>query len=413
MANEFIFKAIEAERKKLNGTCELIASENYPSADVLRALGSVLSAKYAEGYPARRHYAGCGVIDEVETYAIEAAKKLFGANFANVQPWSGSQANMAALYAFCEPGDAILSLDLNEGAHLTHGSPFTFSGKYFHHESFHLGADEKIDYENIKKRLGEAKPKLLIAGTSAYPLEIDFAKIRAILDEYNKTAAQKCFYMVDMAHVAGLVAGGGHNSPVPCADIVTSTSHKTLRGPRGGFILWNDEEFAKKINQAVFPAIQGGPNEAAIAAKAVCFDEAMRPEFRDYVKNVKSNMIAMLGGITDAAPKIRIVAGGTETHLGLLDLKPIGIGGGAAEKLLEEINIIANKNMIAGDASPAKSSGLRIGSAAMTTRGLSADEFREIGRIIGRRLTGGAESAAETESLKSEVMNIIAPHPVY
>lgn len=407
MKENFIFEKIEEERRKLNDTCELIASENYPSADVLRALGSVLSVKYSEGYPGRRHYAGCGIIDDVETYAVDAAKKLFGAMFANVQPWSGSQANMAALYAFCDANDVILSLDLNEGAHLTHGSKFTFSGKYFHHTAFHLGADERIDYDNIRAAIREFGPRMLIAGTSAYPREIDFAKIRGIIDEYNQTADRKCFYMVDMAHVAGLVAGGGHQSPVPHADVVTSTSHKTLRGPRGGFILWNNDEYTKKINQAVFPAIQGGPNEAAVAAKAICFDEAMRPEFREYVKNVKSNMIALLDGIVDAAPQIRFVAGGTETHLGMLDLKPIGIDGAAAEKLLEDINIITNKNMIAGDASPAKSTGIRLGSAAMTTRGLSAIEFREIGGIIGRRLTGGDESLAENVAL------ILSRHPIY
>jgi len=403
----FIFDKIEQERIKLNETCELIASENYPSPDVLQALGSVLSVKYAEGYPGNRHYAGCEIIDEIETYAIEAAKKLFGAEFANVQPWSGSQANMAALYAFCNQGDTILSLDLNEGAHLTHGSPFTFSGKYFHHESFHLGTDEKIDYETIRARLHETKPKLLIAGTSAYPREIDFAKIREILDAYNKDAEQKCFYMVDMAHIAGLVAGGEHISPIPYADIVTSTSHKTLRGPRGGFILWNNSDYTKKINQAVFPAIQGGPNEAAIAAKAICFDEAALPQFREYAKNVKINMQALLDGIKYAAPKIRFVSGGTETHLGLLDLKPIGLDGKTAEKLLEDINIICNKNMISGDPSPSKSTGIRLGSAAMTTRGLSDDEFRTIGSIIGRRLIGGGET------LKTEVISLLKKYPIY
>ncbi|MDR2770326.1 MAG: serine hydroxymethyltransferase, partial [Rickettsiales bacterium] len=347
MSSEMIFNAIERERVKLNETCELIASENYPSKDVLAALGSVLSVKYAEGYPGRRHYAGCGIIDEVETSAINLAKQLFGANFANVQPWSGSQANMAALYAFCKPGDTILSLDLNEGAHLTHGSSFTFSGKYFHHESYHLGSDERIDYDNIAARLGETNPQLLIAGTSAYPHETDFARIRKIVDAHNASAPRRAHFMVDMAHIAGLVAGGAHTSPVPYADITTSTSHKTLRGPRGGFILWNDEAFSKRINQAVFPAIQGGPNAAAVAAKAVCFAEALLPEFKDYAARVVSNMTAMLDGIKEAAPNLRIVAGGSSTHLALLDVKPLGIDGAAAERMLEEINIIANKNMIA------------------------------------------------------------------
>ncbi|MDR2268900.1 MAG: serine hydroxymethyltransferase [Rickettsiales bacterium] len=407
MSINFIFEQIEQERKKLNETCELIASENYPSPDVLRALGSVLSVKYAEGYPEHRHYAGCNIIDNVENRAVDAAKKLFGAKFANVQPWSGSQANMAALYAFCNPSDTILSLDLNEGAHLTHGSPFTFSGKYFHHESFHLGPDEKIDYENIRGMLAKTKPKILIAGTSAYPREIDFAKIRTIIDEYNKAAKQKCFYMVDMAHIAGLVAAGEHISPVPYADIITSTSHKTLRGPRGGFILWNDDSFTKKINQAVFPAIQGGPNAAAIAAKAICFEEAMNPSFPEYAKNIKTNIIAILDGIKETAPNIRIVSGGTDTHLLLLDLKPVGIDGGTAEKLLEDIGIITNKNMISGDTSPPKSSGIRLGSAAMTSRNLSKTEFQTIGNIIGRRLMGG------DMDLKNEVMEIIKRHPVY
>jgi len=410
---DFIFDRIEAERQKLNDTCELIASENYPSADVLRALGSVLSVKYAEGYPANRHYAGCEIVDEVETYAVNAAKKLFGANYANVQPWSGSQANAAALYAFCAAGDVILSLDLNEGAHLTHGSPFTFSGKYFHHESFHLGADEKIDYEVIRRRVAETNPRLLIAGTSAYPLSIDFAKIREIIDEHNSRATAnsrpQTIFMADMAHIAGLVAAGEHQSPAPYADVITSTSHKTLRGPRGGFILWNDEAFAKKINQAVFPAIQGGPNEAAIAAKAVCFDEAMRPSFKEYIRAVKSNMTQMLKGIKETAPSIRFVAGGSETHLGMLDLKPIGLCGAEAERMLTDINIITNKNMIAGDAAPSKSTGLRIGSAAMTTRNLSADEFRRVGNIIGLCLVRGADGAA----LKSEIAEILRRYPIY
>jgi glycine hydroxymethyltransferase len=409
MKNEIISNLISAEIDKLNETCELIASENYPSKDVLEAQGSVLSVKYAEGYPGRRHYAGCGLIDDVETRAMESAKKLFGANFANVQPWSGSQANMAALYAFCAAGDVILSLDLNEGAHLTHGSSFTFSGRYFKHESFHLGADEKIDYENIRARMNETKPRLVIAGTSAYSMQIDFKKIREIIDEYNKNDLEHpAMYMVDMAHVAGLVAGGEHQNPVPYADIVTSTSHKTLRGPRGGFILWNNEEYTKKINQAVFPAIQGGPDGAKMAAKAICFDEALRPEFKEYAKNVRANMTAMLDGIRESAKEIRIVAGGSETHLGLLDLRPIGISGADAERLLEEINIITNKNMIAGDPAPSKSTGLRIGSAAMTTRGLSKEEFKTIGNIIGERLTGG-----DTDALKSRTLKILKSHPIY
>ena len=400
---DFIFDRIEAERQKLNDTCELIASENYPSADVLRALGSVLSVKYAEGYPANRHYAGCEIVDEVETYAVNAAKKLFGANYANVQPWSGSQANAAALYAFLLPGDTILSLDLNEGAHLTHGSSFTFSGKYFKHESFHLGADEKMDYENIRAQIDATKPKLLIAGTSAYPMRIDFKRIKEIIDE----SESRPLYMVDMAHIAGLVAGGAHQNPVPYADIVTSTSHKTLRGPRGGFILWNNDEYTKKINQAVFPGIQGGPDGAKMAAKAICFDEAAQPAFKTYIKNVLTNMTALLDGVKETAPAIRFFAGGSETHLGMLDVKPVGILGADAERLLEEINIITNKNMIAGDPFPSKSSGLRLGSAAMTTRGLDADEFKTIGNIIGRRLTGGADT------LKSDVLTILKKHPIY
>jgi glycine hydroxymethyltransferase len=403
----YIDEKIAAERVKLNETCELIASENYPSEAVLRALGSVLSVKYAEGYPGKRHYAGCAIIDDVENYAIESAKKLFGAGFANVQPWSGSQANAAALFALLKPGDTILSLDLNEGAHLTHGSSFTFSGKYFHHESFHLGADERIDYDEIRRRLGETNPRLLIAGTSAYPREIDFARIRKIIDAHNALAAKPALFMVDMAHIAGLVAAGEHQSPVPVADITTSTSHKTLRGPRGGFILWNDEKYSRKINAAVFPGIQGGPNEAAIAAKAVCFDEAILPDFKTYARAVRENMKAMLAGIAAAAPAIRVVAGGSDTHLAMLDVKPINITGADAELRLEEINIITNKNMIAGDENPGASTGLRLGSAAMTTRGLTAADFTKIGEIIGRRLTGGGME------LKDSIMELLAKHPVY
>lgn len=406
---DFVFGKIDEEIIKLNNTCELIASENYPSKDVLAALGSVLSVKYAEGYPGRRHYAGCDIIDEVETFAIESAKKLFSANFANIQSWSGAQANAAALYAFCNPGDVILSLDLNQGAHLTHGSSFTFSGKYFKHESFDLGPDENIDYEIIKRRLDEVNPRLLIAGTSAYPNKIDFARIREAIDAHNENQEVKTIFMADMAHIAGLVAAGLHMSPVPYADVVTSTSHKTLRGPRGGFILWNNEEFTKKINQAVFPGIQGGPNAAAIAAKGICFNEAMTPEFKKYAVDVCLNMKAMLEGIRESAPAIRFVAGGSETHLGLLDLKPIGINGADAEKLLEALNIICNKNMIAGDPFPSKSTGIRIGSPAMTTRGLDAVEFKELGNIIGMRLVGNGDELG----LKNRVIEILKKHPIY
>lgn len=377
-----IFRLITKESIRQNRGIELIASENYVSKDIRRACGSILTNKYAEGYPHKRYYGGCEYIDEIETIAIDRACTLFNCKFANVQPHSGSQANAAAYHALLPNGGKILSLVLNDGGHLTHGSPVSFSS-HFYEFSFYPLDNGKLNYETLLEVAKKEKPDLLLAGYSAYPFEIDFKKLKDIAEKVNAK------FMVDMAHIAGLVASGLHMSPLPYADIVTSTTHKTLRGPRGGLILTNDEEMIKKVNSAIFPFYQGGPLEHIVAAKAICFKEAMSDDFKLYIKHVKenttacSNELASLGALTS----------GSENHLFLLNvLDSYGLTGLDAQKKLEEIGITTNKNMIPNDTlKPNKTSGLRIGFAAVTTRGCTLEQAQEIAHIIHDYLKGNID----------------------
>ena len=397
------------ETKRLNGDIELIASENYPSQDILDLMGSHFSVKYAEGFSKEvskqgRHYAGCKIIDELENYAIEQATKLFKCKYANVQPWSGSQANQAVYNAFLKPGDKVLAMDLNSGGHLTHVSKASATGKIYESEHYGLDKNGFINYEEIKDKLYSFNPRLLVVGASAYPRVIDFEKIKSIVEDYNQSVyyeyggfnnpeapIKSCYFMVDMAHIAGLVAADEHMSPLPYADVVTSTTHKTLRGPRGGLILWNDEEYCNKINNGVFPKTQGGPNEAAIAAKAQCFIEAQSKEFKDYIRKVKYNVQCLIKGISeyDTNNRIKFVSGGSDNHMVLLDIKDTGLTGAEAEELLASYSIITNKNMISGDTKPSECTGLRLGTAAITTRGFTGDMCVELGRLIAHILLVG------------------------
>lgn len=397
------------ETKRLNGDIELIASENYPSQDILDLMGSHFSVKYAEGFSKEvskqgRHYAGCKIIDELENYAIEQATKLFKCKYANVQPWSGSQANQAVYNAFLKPGDKVLAMDLNSGGHLTHVSKASATGKIYESEHYGLDKNGFINYEEIKEKLYSFNPRLLVVGASAYPRVIDFEKIKSIVEDYNQSVyyeyggsnnpeapIKSCYFMVDMAHIAGLVAADEHVSPLPYADVVTSTTHKTLRGPRGGLILWNDEDYCNRINNGVFPKTQGGPNEAAIAAKAQCFIEAQSKEFKDYIRKVKYNVQCLIKGISeyDANNRIKFVSGGSDNHMVLLDIKDTGLTGAEAEELLASYSIITNKNMISGDTKPSECTGLRLGTAAITTRGFTGDMCVELGRLIAHILLVG------------------------
>ena len=397
------------ETKRLNGDIELIASENYPSQDILDLMGSHFSVKYAEGFSKEvskqgRHYAGCEIIDELENYAIEQATKLFKCKYANVQPWSGSQANQAVYNAFLKPGDKVLAMDLNSGGHLTHVSKASATGKIYESEHYGLDKNGFINYEEIKEKLYSFNPRSLVVGASAYPRVIDFEKIKSIVEDYNQSVyyeyggsnnpeapIKSCYFMVDMAHIAGLVAADEHVSPLPYADVVTSTTHKTLRGPRGGLILWNDEEYCNKINNGVFPKTQGGPNEAAIAAKAQCFIEAQSKEFKDYIRKVKYNVQCLIKGISeyDTNNRIKFVSGGSDNHMVLLDIKDTGLTGAEAEELLASYSIITNKNMISGDTKPSECTGLRLGTAAITTRGFTGDMCVELGRLIAHILLVG------------------------
>lgn len=397
------------ETKRLNGDIELIASENYPSQDILDLMGSHFSVKYAEGTSKEvskqgRHYAGCEIIDELENYAIEQATKLFKCKYANVQPWSGSQANQAVYNAFLKPGDKVLAMDLNSGGHLTHVSKASATGKIYESEHYGLDKNGFINYEEIKEKLYSFNPRLLVVGASAYPRVIDFEKIKSIVEDYNQSVyyeyggsnnpeapIKSCYFMVDMAHIAGLVAADEHMSPLPYADVVTSTTHKTLRGPRGGLILWNDEDYCNRINNGVFPKTQGGPNEAAIAAKAQCFIEAQSKEFKDYIRKVKYNVQCLIKGISeyDTDNRIKFVSGGSDNHMILLDIKDTGLTGAEAEELLASYSIITNKNMISGDTKPSECTGLRLGTAAITTRGFTGDMCIELGRLIAHILLMG------------------------
>jgi glycine hydroxymethyltransferase len=371
-----LFAAIEAERRRQNEGIEMIASENYVSPAVLAAMGSVLTNKYAEGYPGRRYYGGCVYVDVAEELAIARAKQLFGADHANVQPHSGAQANAAAYQATIAPGDTVLALKLDHGGHLTHGAAFNFSGKFYNFVHYGVHPEtERLDYDTIQALADEHKPKLLVAGASAYPRWFDFPRLRQIADSVGARL------MMDMAHVAGLVAARLHPDPVPHCDIVTTTTHKTLRGPRGGLILTH-EELAKRIDSAVFPGIQGGPLMHVIAAKAVAFGEALQPSFKAYAQRVLDNAQALAQGLVEEG--VRLVSGGTDNHLVLVDLRPVGVSGKDAEMALDSAGIHTNKNMIPYDpAKPTVSSGIRLGTPAVTTRGMGPAEMRQIAAWIG------------------------------
>ncbi|MBR1847286.1 MAG: serine hydroxymethyltransferase [Bacilli bacterium] len=394
-------EALELERQ--NDGIELIASENYPSMDVRAAQGSIFTAKYAEGYPGRRYYGGCEVVDQVENLAIERCKKLFHVAYANVQPHSGSQANFAAYRALINPGDKVLSLTLNDGGHLTHGSNVSFSANTYSFVFYPLGNDGHLDYEIIKQRLYEEKPDLFLAGYSAYPFAIDFRKMREIIDAYNVETGSHCRFMVDMAHIAGQVAAGKCQNPCDYADIVTSTTHKTLRGPRGGIILTNDPDIYKKINSAVFPFTQGGPLEHVIAAKAVVFKEDDSESFREYFDRLLENTKAC----NDELARLGCNVSGTENHLFLLNvLDSFGINGLEAQTRLESVGITTNKNMIHGDTlSPKYTSGLRIGFAAATSRGCTKAQAVQIAGLIDKALK---EPNADPEPFRSEVKDIVS-----
>ena len=411
-ADPEVREAIDKELHRQQNEIELIASENIVSRAVLQAQGSVLTNKYAEGYPGRRYYGGCQYVDIVENLAIERAKKLFNAEFVNVQPNSGSQANQGVFLALLQPGDTIMGLNLAAGGHLTHGSPVNLSGKWFNVVPYGLeeGTD-LIDYDEVERLAKEHQPKLIITGGSAYPRVIDFARMRQIADSVG------AFLMVDMAHFAGLVAGGVHPNPLEWAHVVTTTTHKTLRGPRGGMILTNDADLAKKINSAIFPGLQGGPLMHVIAAKAVAFGEAQRPEFREYAKAVVANAQALADELVKGG--LDIVSGGTDTHVILVDLRPKKLTGKAAEAALGRANITCNKNAIPNDPEkPFVTSGIRLGSPAATTRGFCEAEFRETARLILEVLDGlsanGEEGNAEVEArVKEKVLALTGRFPIY
>ena len=402
-----LWQAIENEGVRQQNNLELIASENIVSKGVLAAQGSILTNKYAEGYPNKRYYGGCEFVDVVETLAIERAKELFGAKFANVQPHSGSQANTAAYLALIEPGDTVLGMDLSAGGHLTHGSPVNFSGKTYHFVGY--GVDpttEVIDYDVVRILAREHQPKLIVAGSSAYSRIIDFAKFREIADEVGAKL------MVDMAHIAGLVAAGLHPNPVPYADIVTTTTHKTLRGPRGGMILTNDEELAKKVNSAIFPGIQGGPLEHVIAGKAVAFKEALDPSFKEYAQQVIKNAKAMVS-VFNKEPKARLVSGDTDNHLLLMEVTGFGLNGKEAEHLLDSVNITVNKNSIPFETlSPFKTSGIRIGTPAITSRGFKEEDAAKVAELIVKVLSN-KDDADVLAQVKQEVKNLTDKYPIY
>ena len=402
-----LWNAISKEEERQQNNIELIASENVVSKAVMAAQGSILTNKYAEGYPGRRYYGGTDVVDVVETLAIERAKEIFGAKFANVQPHSGSQANCAAYMALIEPGDTVMGMDLAAGGHLTHGAPVSFSGQTYNFVSYSVDPEtELLDFDAILKQAQEVKPKLIVAGASAYSQIIDFSKFREIADAVGAKL------MVDMAHIAGLVAAGLHPSPVPYAHITTTTTHKTLRGPRGGLILTNDEDLAKKINSAIFPGIQGGPLEHVVAAKAVSFKEVLDPAFKEYAANVIKNSKAMVEVFLQD-PDFRIISGGTENHLFLVDVTKVVENGKVAQNLLDEVNITLNKNSIPYETlSPFKTSGIRIGSAAITARGFGEEESREVAELIIKTLKN-AENEAVLEEVRSAVKALTDAFPLY
>lgn len=407
-----VFAGVRHELAREQNQIELIASENIVSKAVLEAQGSVFTNKYAEGYPGKRYYQGCAPSDEVEALAIERAKALFGCGFANVQPHSGAQANGAVMLALTRPGDTIMGLSLDAGGHLTHGARAAMSGKWFNAVQYGVHPEtHRIDYDQVEKLAKEHKPQLIIAGGSAYPRFIDFARFRAIADEVG------ALFMVDMAHFAGLVAGGAHPSPFGHAHVVTTTTHKTLRGPRGGMILTDDEAIAKKINSAVFPGLQGGPLMHVIAAKAVAFGEALRPEYKNYIKAVVENAKVLADTLKERGANL--VSGGTDTHLALVDLTPLGVTGRDADEALERSAITCNKNGIPFDPlPPMKTSGIRVGSPAGTTRGFGTAEFREIGNMIadvldGLRKNGEAGDGQVEANVRERVQALCARFPIY
>ncbi|ENZ5599449.1 serine hydroxymethyltransferase [Enterococcus hirae] len=402
-----LWAAIAKEEERQENNLELIASENFVSEAVMAAQGSILTNKYAEGYPGHRYYGGCEFVDIVESLAIDRAKELFGAKFVNVQPHSGSQANTAAYLALVEPGDTILGMDLSAGGHLTHGSPVNFSGKTYHFVAY--GVDpttEVIDYNVVRILARKHQPKLIVAGASAYGRIIDFEKFREIADEVGAKL------MVDMAHIAGLVAAGVHPSPIPYADITTTTTHKTLRGPRGGMILTNNEELAKKINSAVFPGIQGGPLEHVIAGKAAAFKEALAPEFKEYSEQIIANAKAM-AKVFNQAIGTRVVSGATDNHLVLIDVRGLELNGKEAESILDSVNITVNKNSIPFETlSPFKTSGIRIGTPAITTRGFKEEDAAKVAELIVKALQA-KENEAELAEVKAGVRELTEKYPLY
>ena len=403
-ADPEVGEAIEAEAARQRRNLELIASENIVSEPVMMAMGSVLTNKYAEGYPGKRYYGGCEYVDVVETLAIERAKELFGADYANVQAHSGAQANMAVFFALLTPGDTVLSMSLAHGGHLSHGSPVNMSGKYFNIVPYGVTEDTNtIDYDEVRRIALECKPKLILAGASAYPRIIDFKKFADIASEVGAD------FMVDMAHIAGLVAAGCHPSPMPYADVVTTTTHKTLRGPRGGLILTNNEEIAVKINKAIFPGIQGGPLMHTIAAKAVCFKEALDPSFKTYAEQVVKNASVLAD--TLMAEGFKLVSGGTDNHLMLVNLTDTGVTGKEAEKMLDEVGITVNKNAIPFDTkSPFVTSGIRIGTPASTSRGFKEEDMVEVGKLIAMTIK---DFENNKEEVKTRVKALCDKYPLY
>jgi glycine hydroxymethyltransferase len=403
-ADPEIADAISLELGRQRDHIELIASENFTSPAVMAAMGSILTNKYAEGLPGKRYYGGCQFVDMVETLAIERVKKLFGCTWANVQPHSGAQANMTVFFSLLQPGDTFMGMSLADGGHLSHGSPVNFSGTYFNVVPYGVTDDGYIDYDEVLRLAKESRPKLIVAGASAYPRTIDFKRFREIADEVG------AFLMVDMAHIAGLVAGGEHMSPIPYAHVTTSTTHKTLRGPRGGIIL-SSEEFATehKLNKAVFPGIQGGPLEHVIAGKAICFKEALDPSFKTYAKGIKDNAAALASGLTKRG--FDLVSGGTDNHLMLVNLISKGVTGKETEHLLDDVNITCNKNSIPKDpAKPGVTSGIRLGSAAVTTRGFDTADMDKVAEAIALAVDSRGEKAEEVKAL---VKTLTDKHPLY
>ena len=396
--------AMQRELGRQRQNIELIASENIVSPAVMAAMGSVLTNKYAEGYPGHRYYGGCQYGDQVEQIAIDRACKLFGAKYANVQPHSGAQANLAVYFALLNVGDTVMGMDLSQGGHLTHGSPVNMSGKNYNFVSYGVSAEDgRIDYAALAKQVAKVRPKLLVAGASAYPRAIDFEKLAEIAHGYG------AMLMVDMAHIAGLVAGGQHQSPVPYADVVTTTTHKTLRGPRGGLILTNNEYIIKRINSAIFPGTQGGPLEHVIAAKAVCFGEALKPEFKEYARKIVENAKALEAGLT--ARGVKLVSGGTDNHLLLIDLTDEDCTGKELEHNLDEVHITANKNTVPGEKrSPFVTSGVRIGTPAVTTRGMGPDEMKMIADCIADCVF---DFASKKDEVASKVEELTKKFPLY